>query len=118
MGRGVQRGFQELSNAGQDSPTAEGQRSTPLVSSPGVTTAPHPGPAAESFEEFYKSVPERAHGGVGASENSTKPAKPPKLPAPSRAQVTSTPGSKVVLKSLSQSARKELLAPKVKKSKT
>ena len=56
MSRGVQRGLQELSNAGQDSPAPERQRSTPLESSPAVTTAPQPSPVGESFEEFYKSV--------------------------------------------------------------
>ena len=56
MSRGVQRGLRELSNVGQGSPAPEWQRSTPLESSPAVTTAPEPSPVGESFEEFYKSV--------------------------------------------------------------
>ena len=59
---GVQWGLQELSNPGQDSPAHERQRSTPLESSPAVTTAPQPSPVGESFEEFYKSVWDRPLG--------------------------------------------------------
>ena len=109
MSRGVQRGLRELSNAGQDSPAPERQRSTPLESSPAVTTAPQPSPVGESFEEFYKSVWDRPLGAGGASESSGKAPKPPRLPAPPPPEETSTPGSKVVPKSLVQSAWKELL---------
>ena len=112
MSRGVQRGLRELSNAGQDGPAPERQRSTPLESSPAVTTAPQPSPVAESFEEFLKSVWDRPLGAGEASESSGKAPKPPRLPAPPPPQETSTPGSKVVPKSLFQSARKELLPPK------
>ena len=59
MSRGLQRGLRELSNARQDSPATERQRSTPLESSPAATTAPQPSPVAESFENFYKSVWDR-----------------------------------------------------------
>ena len=52
MSRGSQRGLRELSNAVQDSPAPERQRSTPLESSPAVTTAPQPSPVGESFGEF------------------------------------------------------------------
>ena len=55
---------------------------------------------------------DRPLGAGGASESSGKAPKPPRLPAPLPAQETSTPGSKVVPKSLFQSARKELLPPK------
>ena len=109
MSRGVQRGLRELSNAGQQ---RERQSSTPLESSPAVTTAPQPSPVAESFEEFFKSVWDRPLGAGGAPESSGKAPKPPHLPAPPPPQETSTPGSKVVPKSLFQSARKELLPPK------
>ena len=112
MSRGVQRGLRELSNAGQDSPAPEWQRSTPLESSPAVTTAPKPSAVAESFEEFYKSVWDRPLGAGGASESSGKAPRPPGLPAPPPPQGTSNPGSKVVPKSLFQSARQELLPPK------
>ena len=108
MSRGVQRGLRELSNAGQDSPAPERQRSTPLESSPAVTTAPQPSPVGESFEEFYKSVWDRPLGAGAASESSRKAPKPPRLPAPPPPEEMSTPGSKVVPKSLFQSARKEL----------
>ena len=112
MSRGVQRGLQELSNAGQDSPAPERQRSTPLESSPAVTTAHQPGPVGESFEEFYKSVWDRPVGAGGASESSGKAHKPLRLPAPPPPEEASTPGSKVVPKSLFQSTRKELLPRK------
>ena len=112
MSRGVQRGLPELSNAGQDSPAPERLRSTPLGSSPAVSTAPKPSPVAESFEKFYKSVWDRPLGAGEASESSGKPPKPPRLPAPPPPQETTTTGSKVVPKSLFQSARKELLPPK------
>ena len=112
MSRGVQRGLRELSNARQDSPAPERQRSTPLESSPAVTTAPQRSPVGESFEEFYKSVWDRPRGAGGASESSGKAPKPPCLPAPLPPEETSTRGSKVVPKSLLQSARKELLPRK------
>ena len=112
MSRGVQCSLRELSNAEQDSPAPEQQRSTLLESSPAVTTAPQPGPVAESFEEFYKSVWDRPLGERGASESSGKAPKPPRLPAPPPPQETCTPGSKVVPKSLFQSARKEPLPSK------
>ena len=112
MSRGVQRGLRELSNAGQDSPAPEQQRSTPLESSPAVTTAPRPSPVVENFEEFYRSVWNRPLGAGGASESSGKAPKPPRLRAPPPPQETSTPGSKVVPKSLFQSALKELLPSK------
>ena len=48
MSRVVQRGFRDLSNAGQDSPAAQQQSSMPLESNPAVTTAPWASPAAES----------------------------------------------------------------------
>ena len=112
MSLGVQRGLREVSNAGQDSPAPERQRSTPLESSPAVTTAPQPSPVVESFEEFYKSAWDRPLGASGASESSGKAPKPPRLPAPPPPEETSTPGSKVVPKSLFQSARKELLPRK------
>ena len=86
--------------------------STPLESSPAVTTAPQPSPVAASFEEFYKSVWDRPLGAGGASESSGKAPRPPHLPAPPPPQETSTPGSKVVPKSLFQSARKDVLQPK------
>ena len=108
MSRGVQRGLRELGNAGQGSPAPERQRSTPLESGPAVTTAPQPSPVGESFEEFYKSVWDRPLGAGAASESSGKAPKPPRLPARSPPEETSTPGSKVVPKSLFQSARKEL----------
>ena len=108
MSRGVQRGLRELSNAGQDSPAPERQRPTPLESSPAVTTAPQPSPVGERFEEFYKSVWDRPLGAGAASGSSGKAPKPPRLPASPPPEETSTPGSKVVLKSLFQSARKEL----------
>ena len=108
MSRGVQRGLRELSNAGQDSPAPERQRSMPLKSSPAVTTAPQPSPVGESFEEFYKSVWDRPHGARAASESSGKAPKTPRPQAPPPPEETSTPGSKVVSKSLFQSARKEL----------
>ena len=108
MSRGVQRGLRELGNAGQGSPAPERQRSTPLESSPAVTTAPQPSPVGESFEEFYKSVWDRPLGAGAASESSGKAPKPPRLPAPPPPEETSTPGSKVVPKYLFQSARKEL----------
>ena len=108
MSCGVQRGLRELSNAGQVSPAPERQRSTPLESSPAVTTAPQPSPVGESFEEFYKSVWDRPLGAGAASESSGKAPKPPHLPAPPPPEETSSPGSKVVLKSLFQSAQKEL----------
>ena len=108
MSRGVQRGLRELGNAGQGSPAPERQRSTPLESSPAVTTAPQPSPVGESFEEFHKSVWDRPLGAGAASESSGKAPKPPRLPAPPPPEETSTPGSKVVPKSLFQSARKEL----------
>ena len=108
MSRGVQRGLRELGNAGQGSPAPERQRSTPLESGPAVTTAPQPSPVGESFEEFYKSVWDRPLGAGAASESSGKAPKPPRLPAPPPPEETSTPGSKVVPKSLFQSARKEL----------
>ena len=82
MSRGVQRGVRELSNAGQDSPAAERQSSTPLECSPAVTTAPQASSAAESFEKFYKSLWERPVGALGASKSTVKPAKPPRLAAP------------------------------------
>ena len=110
MSLGVQRGLRELSNAGQDSLAPERQRSTPLESSPAVTTAPQPSPVGGSFEEFYKSVWDRPLG--RASESSGKAPKLPHLPAPLPPEETSTPGSKVVPKSLFQSARKELLPRK------
>ena len=47
-------------------------------------------------------------GAGAASESSGKAPKPPRLQAPPPPEVTSTPGSKVVPKSLFQSARKEL----------
>ena len=108
MSRGVQRGLRELSNAGQGSPAPERQRSTPLESSAAVTTAPQPSPMGESFEEFYKSVWDRPLGAGAASESSGKAPKSPRLPIPPPPEETSTPGSKVVPKSLFQSARKEL----------
>ena len=108
MSRGVQGGLRELSNAGQGSPAPERQRSTPLESSPAVTTALQPSPVGESFEEFYKSVWDRPLGAGAASESSGKAPKPPRLPAPPPHEETSTPGSKVVPKSLFQSARREL----------
>ena len=108
MSRGVQRGLRQLSNAGQGSPAPEQQRSMPLESSPAVSTAPQPSPVGESFEEFYKSVWDRPLGAGAASESSGKAPKPPRLPAPPPPEETSTPGSKVVPKSLFQSARKEL----------
>ena len=108
MSRGVQRGLRELSNAGQGSPAPERQRSTPLESSPAITTAPQPSPVGESFEEFYKSVSDRPLGAGAASESSGTAPKPPSLPAPPPPEEMSTPGSKVVPKSLFQSARKEL----------
>ena len=108
MSRGVQRGLRELSNAAQDSPAPQRQRSTPLESSPAVTTAPQPSPVGESFEEFYKSVWDRSFGAGAPSESSGKAPKPPRLPAPPPPEETSTPGSKVVPKSLFQSARKKL----------
>ena len=112
MSRAMERGLRELSNAGQESPAPERQRSTPLESSPAVTSAPQLSPVAGSFEEFYKSVWDRPLGAGGASESSGKAPKPPRLPAPPLPQETSTSGSKVVPKSLFQSARKELLPPK------
>ena len=108
MSCGVQRGLRELSNAGQGSPAPERQRSAPLESSPAVTTAPQPSPVGESFEKFYKSLWDRPLGAGAASESSGKAPKPPRLPAPPPPEETSTPGSKVVPKSLFQSARKEL----------
>ena len=105
MSPGVQRGL-------RDSPAPERQRSTPLESSPAVTTAPQPSPVADSFEEFYKSVWDCPLGAGGASESSGKAPKPPRLPAPPPPQETSIPGSKVVPKFLFESARKELLPPK------
>ena len=51
---------------------------------------------------------DRPLGAGAASESSGKAAKPPRLPAPPPPEETSTPGSKVVPKSLFQSARKEL----------
>ena len=108
LSRGVQRGLWELSNAGQDSPAPERQRSTPLESSPAVTTTLQPSPVGESIEEFYKSVWDRPHGAGAASESSGKAPKPPRLPPPPPPEETTTPGSKVVPKSLFQSARKEL----------
>ena len=108
MSRGVQRRLRELGNAGQGSPAPERQRSTPLESGPAVTTAPQPSPVGESFEELYKSVWDRPLGAGAASESSGKAPKPPRLPAPPPPEETSTPGSKVVPKSLFQSARKEL----------
>ena len=108
MSRGVQRGLRELSNAGQGSPAPERQRSTPLESSPAVNTAPQRSPLGESFEEFYKSVWDHPLGAGAASESSGNAPKPPRLPAPPPPEETSTPGSKVVPKSLFQSARKEL----------
>ena len=108
MSRGVQRGLRELSNARQDSPAPERQRSTPLESSPTVTTAPQPSPVGESFEEFYKSVSDRPLEAGAASESSGKAPKPPRLPAPPPPEETSTPSSKVVPKSLFQSAWKGL----------
>ena len=108
MSRGVQRGLQDLSNAGQASPAPERQRSTPLESSPAATTAPQASPVGGSFEEFYKSVWDRPLGAGAASKSSGKAPKPPRLPAPPPPEETSTPVSKVVPKSLFQSARKEL----------
>ena len=108
MSRGVQRGLRELSNAGQDSPAPERQRSMPLESSPAVTIAPRPSLVGESFGVFYKSVWDCPHGAGAASESSGKAPKPPRLPAPPPPEETSTSGSKVVPKSLFQSARKEL----------
>ena len=108
MSRGVQWGLRESSNAGQGSPAPEWQRSTPLESSPAVTTAPQPSPVRESFEEFYKSVWDRPLGAGAASESSGKAPKPQRLPAPPPPEETSTPGSKVVPKYLFQSAQKEL----------
>ena len=112
MSRGVQRGLRELSNAGQDRIAPERQRSTPLESSPAVTTAPQPSPVGASLEEFYKSVWDRPLGAGGASASSGKAPKPPRLPAPPPPEETSAPGSKVVPKSLFQSAEKELLPRK------
>ena len=117
MSRGVQRGLGELGNAGQGSPAPERQRSTPLESGPAVTTAPQPSPVGESFEEFYKSVWDRPLGAGAASESSGKAPKPPRLPATPPPEETSTPGSKVVPKSLFQSARKELWKEKRPSSK-
>ena len=108
MSRGVQRGLRELSNAGRDSAAPERQRSTPLESSPAVTTTPQPSPVGESFEESYKSVWDRPLGAGAASESSGKAPKPPRLPAPPPPEETSSPGSKAVPESLFQSARKEL----------
>ena len=108
MSRGVQRGLRELSNAGRDSPAPERPRSTLLESSPALTTAPQPSPVGESFEEFYKSVWDHPHGAGAASESSGKAPKPPRLPPPPPPEETTTPSSKVVPKSLFQSARKEL----------
>ena len=108
MSCGVQRGLWELSNAGPDSPAPEGQRSTPLESSPAVTTAPQPSPVGKSIEKFYKSVWDRPLGAGAASESSGKAPKPPRLRALPPPEETSTPGSKVVPKSLFQSTRKEL----------
>ena len=51
---------------------------------------------------------DRPLGAGAASESSGKAPKPPCLPAPPPPEETSTPGSKVVPKSLFQSARKEL----------
>ena len=104
MSCGVPWGLRDLSNAGDDSPAAEQQRSTPLESSPAVSTAPHASPATESSQEFYKSVWDRPLRALGASESSAKPAKPPRLRAPPPAQDTSTTSSKVVPKSLFHSA--------------
>ena len=112
MSRGVQRGLRELSNAGQNSPAPERQRSTPLESSPAVTTALQQSPVGESFEEFNKGVWDRPPRAGGASESSGKAPKPPRLPAPPPPEETSTPGSKVVPTSLFQSARKEVLPRK------
>ena len=51
---------------------------------------------------------DRPLGAGAASESSGKAPKPPRPPAPRPPEETSTRGSKVVLKSLFQSARKEL----------
>ena len=51
---------------------------------------------------------DRPLGAGAASESSGKASKPPRLPAPPPPEKTSTPGSKVIPKSLFQSARKEL----------
>ena len=99
MSQGMQPGLRKLSNARQDSPAAEQQRSTLPESSPALTTAPHASPAAESFQDLYKSVWDRPLGAVGASESSAKPAMPPCFPVPTRAQEKSTRGSTVVPKS-------------------
>ena len=106
--RGVQRGLREFSDPGQGSPAPERQRSTPLESSPAVTTAPQPSPVGESYEEWYKSVWDGTLGAGAASESSGKAPKPPRLPAAPPPEETSTPGSKMVPKFLFQSARKEL----------
>ena len=100
ISRGVRRSLRELSNAGQDSRAPERQRSTPLESSPAVTSAPQPSPVGGSFDEFYKSVWDRPHGAGAASESSGKAPKPPRLPPPPAPEEETTPGSKVVPKSL------------------
>ena len=57
MSRGVQRGLRKMSDSRQGSPAPERQKSTPLESSPAVTTSrPNQVLWRESFEEFYKSV--------------------------------------------------------------
>ena len=117
MSCGVQRGLRQLSNAGQGSPAPERQRSTPLESSPAVTTAPEPSPVGGSFEELYKSVGDHPLRAGAASESSGKAPKPPRLPAPPPPEETSTPGRKVVPKSLFQSARKELRKEKRRSAK-
>ena len=113
----VQRGFWELSNAGQESPGAQRWTSTPLQSNPAVDTVLHWSVPAESFEEFYKSVWDGPLGALQESDSSAEPAKPPQLPAPPSAQESSTPSSKVMPSFLFQSAQEELFAPKGKRLK-
>ena len=82
---------------------------TAEVNAPGVQSSRHQRAPTksceESFEEFYKSVWDRP---LAASKSSGKSPKPPRLPAPPQPEETSNPGSKVVAKSLFQSARKAL----------
>ena len=106
MSRGVQRGLRELSNAGQGSPAPEQQRSTPLESSTAVN--PNQVLWERALRSCTKMFWDRPLAAGAASESSGKAAKPPRLRAPAPPEETRTPGSKLVPKSLFQSARKEL----------
>ena len=103
----MQRGLRQLSNVGESSPAAEAQRLTPLQCSPAS-----PRRRTQSFEDIYKSVWECPRGALGQIREQSEAPRASRASSAPKAQAASTPGSKVVPKSLFQSARKDVPAPK------